>query len=617
MRRVAYATAVVMLAGVGLTLAGPTNWLRVTLPSQLDAFFQPGSQPNPDLYSGFISSSNCKGCHEFQPGSVPSVIFGPWQGSMMAQAARDPLFYACLAIANQDASFAGDLCLRCHTPGGWLSGRSTPTDGSALTAQDRDGISCSVCHLMVDPFLKPTSPFPDAAILAVIEPLPTQVGGGNFIMDPDDRRRGPFDDPLVAHPVEYSPFHLDSALCGTCHDVSNPLYERQPDGRYTLTSLFQPHPTGRQYDMFPLERTYSEWLYSDFASQGVNLGARFGAGGTEVSTCQDCHMPDTEGYGCVIPGTPQRGDVPAHDLAGGNAWVQDMVWNLYPDDGLSEEYLEAGKARSASMLQRACTLEAWQEGNRLAVRVTNETGHKLPTGYPEGRRMWIHVEVFDAALGNLREFGAYDSLNAELSANDTKVYEVQLGIDETIAAFTGLPAGPGFHFALSNVVFKDNRIPPRGFRNATYQEASAAPVGVFYNDGQHWDDTRFRLPPGAASATVNVYYQTASKEYITFLRDANQTNNAGDVLYAQWELTGKSPPVLMASVSLLLVPFANGDGTGNGLVDWYDHQEIEFCFMGPDLLYDAAECAVFDFDADGDVDSFDWGEFQLVFEGAG
>ena len=42
---------------------------------------------------------------------------------LMAQAMRDPLFLATMAIANQDAPASGDLCLRCHTPTGWLGGR--------------------------------------------------------------------------------------------------------------------------------------------------------------------------------------------------------------------------------------------------------------------------------------------------------------------------------------------------------------------------------------------------------------------------------------------------------------------------------------------------------------
>ena len=51
-----------------------------------------------------------------------------------------------LTIANQDAAFAGDLCLRCHAPVGWLEGRSTPTDGSHLADIDYEGVSCNFCH---------------------------------------------------------------------------------------------------------------------------------------------------------------------------------------------------------------------------------------------------------------------------------------------------------------------------------------------------------------------------------------------------------------------------------------------------------------------------------------
>ncbi len=61
------------------------------------------------------------------------------KGGMMAQAARDPIYLAALTIANQDVPHAGDFCIRCHAPEGWLGGRSEPADGSALTDADREG----------------------------------------------------------------------------------------------------------------------------------------------------------------------------------------------------------------------------------------------------------------------------------------------------------------------------------------------------------------------------------------------------------------------------------------------------------------------------------------------
>ena len=71
---------------------------------------------------------------------------------MMAHASRDPLFWATLAVAEQDFAGGGDFCLRCHVPSGWLAGRSVPTDGAALdTTRDVHGVECDQCHRLTNP----------------------------------------------------------------------------------------------------------------------------------------------------------------------------------------------------------------------------------------------------------------------------------------------------------------------------------------------------------------------------------------------------------------------------------------------------------------------------------
>lgn len=629
-KRQAIVTTVGLVTGLTAVVGVLPGASRI--PTTLDDFFQPGSQPNgvgQVQYDFFRSSQNdCTACHTQDVTTHQELaILPPWQGSMMAQSARDPVFLAALAIANQDAAFAGDLCLRCHTPGGWISGRSEPTDGSALVAIDRDGVSCSVCHRMVDPEFKfGISPPADVDILLDLASLPASPGGGSFVLDPADVRRGPYPgspDFDIPHLWLESPLHLTSEMCGTCHDVSNPVFLRKPDGTYALSLLDTPHPTGNKGDMFPLERTFSEWKNSEFASGGVDMLGRFGGTKQVVSTCQDCHMPTVTGKGASFNpffDPPQRTDLKSHDFAGGNAWVQEMVFNLFPqdlfpNDGLNLEYLEAGMARSRSMLQRASSLEVTQMGNHINVRIINETGHKLPTGYPEGRRMWIHVTMFDAALGVLAEYGHYDAVNAELITENTKVFEVTLGADAAVAAAAGIEPGKGFHFALNNVVLKDNRIPPRGYTYSSFRDVQAEPIGTTYLDGQHWSDTRFRILDGAASATVEVMYQTSSKEFITFLRDENVTDSSGDILFEQWELTGKSPPVMMANAGISLESFTDGDFDGNGFTDEGDYAALFLseCEMGPGVTFDNLACGVFDYDEDGDIDLFDLGEFTLDF----
>ena len=114
------------------------------LTSTLNDFFLPGTQPD-TLTDEIPDSDSCNACHT-------EPIYNAWRGSMMSQAGRDPLFWAALTVANNYVPNAGEFCLRCHTPKGWLEGRSHPADGSSLHSSDiSNGIACEVCHRMVDP----------------------------------------------------------------------------------------------------------------------------------------------------------------------------------------------------------------------------------------------------------------------------------------------------------------------------------------------------------------------------------------------------------------------------------------------------------------------------------
>ncbi|MEK6677218.1 MAG: hypothetical protein AABZ47_16390, partial [Planctomycetota bacterium] len=366
------------------------------LPTTVVDFFQPGTQP--DLSGGkdfdpIITSSSCSHCHDLpEPVEVP--IYNRWAGSMMANSARDPLFFACLAIANQDAPGSGEMCLRCHAPGAWLAGRSNPpvppANALELAYEDRDGINCNFCHRMVDPvYLGGISPRRDEPILQALSDaglLPMQPGGAKYVIDPRDARRGPFDDvPKNLHGVEIvpSPFHLKSELCGTCHEVSNPALVKKQDGSYGPDTFNMPHPTQNPYEMFPHDRTYSEWANSQYATVGVDHGGVFGGNHPTgiMRSCQDCHMPLVETFGCAFQFEPffMRPDVPSHDFNGGNTWVQNIIAMLYPDD-VSVRYLEESAERARIMLSKAATMVVSRDGCDIVVKIENQNGHKLPTG---------------------------------------------------------------------------------------------------------------------------------------------------------------------------------------------------------------------------------------------
>jgi hypothetical protein len=406
-------------------------------------------------------------------------------------------------------------------------------------------------------------------------------GNGRYVVDPDDTRRGPIADvPENFHgvPIIVSAFHESGNLCGTCHDVSNAMYTRNALGVYELNSLGEEHPTLNPHDMMPEQRTYSEWLNSAFANGGVPFpDHRFGGDHPTgvMQSCQDCHMPKNFGGVCVFwdsdPFFP-RPDVAEHSFVGANTWVVGAVYDMYgsSESGLTPELVDLAQTRVQNMLQGASDMQALQIGDQLKVRVINFSGHKLPTGYPEGRRIWLNVKYFDFNGDVIAEHGAYDFKNADLITSNTKVYEMKLGIDAAVAKTTGLPEGQTFHLALNNVVLKDNRIPPIGFTNDAFKAVRAEPVAHTYGDGQYWDDTQFPIPANAVHAVATLYYQTTSKEYIEFLRDANTSsdpNHPGQIAYDQWVNRGMSAPVDMDVISIDVAEPKLGDVTHNGIVD--------------------------------------------------
>jgi len=532
----------------------------VPLSSTRIDFTAPGTQPL-SLTETISTPDACTSCHAGfgQPLVEP---FRNWQGSMMAQAGRDPLMWAALAVSNQDAPQSGETCLRCHLPKGWLEGRSAPEDGSAMTAEDRHGVQCDVCHRLVDPTAAPGNPAADAAILAKLSGTVPGFMNAMMVVDPLARLRGPFDiladlglDPHApARSTMQSSFHARAQICGTCHNLRNPLFTRNAaTGEYQLNTMNTPIPDLTKG--FPEQSTFDEWAASTYATTGV-YAPQFGGEDGNAATCQDCHMPVIAGKDANLGLT--RTNVPKHSFAGANTFIP-AVLPSHPAFGseVDATVLQEGITRSTDMLRKAATLSANLASGILTVRVTNEAGHKLPTGYPEGRRMWLHVRAWDASRHVVFESGRYVSATASLAGYGAEpgdadydptlhVWEAVMGISDAVAAVVGLPAGPSSHLSLNNVRLKDNRIPPRGFTNAAFQAFDGAPVGATYADGQYWDEVEYPVGSGAVQADVKLYYQTASREYVEFLRDQNTTTAAGEILFDLWTQVDKSTPVLMA-----------------------------------------------------------------------
>lgn len=495
----------------------------------------PGTQPGEldnatPLDTAAPCGTSCHFAREPEMTTTTTMPYDGWLGSMMGNAMRDPLFLAALTVAEQDAPGVGDYCLRCHTPSGFIGGRtrSTPTAsrGTELEVGDLDGVSCDACHRMQST---------------------TNLGNAQYVISPGDTRYGPYADiESIRHPGAVSTWLPDSRMCATCHSITNPA---RPLLRANGSD------TGQR---FPLDTSYDEWANSAFAQQGSS----------DARTCQDCHMPRRNMPGFVSTNmTARMRDNPrSHDLSGANAWMLRLLRDMRNDMSAGEFYdpelapfYEAGARRAESMLQSSLTLELRApparanpgESIQLTARITNLSGHRLPTGYADGRRVWLEVALIDPTGRETVVSGAYDAAEAHLDTADTqlRVYEAHHGRN-------GM--GHGEHIALHDTVFKDTRIPPRGYRPAPGHE----PVGADYSGGEggalrHWDDARYTvaLPPGAQgrfTLRVRARYQSTTREYVEFLARENRTDDRGRELLRRYNASGRAAPFNMAEATATL-----------------------------------------------------------------
>lgn len=538
----------------------------------------PGTQPGEIVNWPLLTPNECATCHGNYVAGLDYEPFDSWSGSMMANSARDPLFWAAVDIANQDIPGAGEFCIRCHSPRAWLAGRSSVPDGSALLGypdepnNDFEGIDCHFCHRMYEG--------PGGTGL---------IGNAQYFVDDgtpsqEPPRRGPYQQTFAPHPTAKSDYHGSSEFCGVCHDLRNPLRELLDEAGVS---------TGRE---FPEQTTYTEWLQSDFATEGT--------------TCQNCHMVPAEvtpAFACNSfnpprPFTDPNDDAPVfrHDLVGANTFVPRILKGEFGTAlGRGAAY-DATIARAIQALQQhSATVEVEVapeivagDSLQFSVRVTNLTGHKLPTGYPEGRRMWLEVTARDALGAPFFVSGGYDDESAILSHDaQLRIYESEHGVHGE---------GPGFHLVLNDRIFTDTRIPPRGFR----PDLDTAPRGRVYemlpdSTLAHWDDVTYTIPvpvgvQGPVSVSAKLRYQTASREYIEFLRDENVSGpdpkdrnypnapSRGEKIHQFWMEYGKSEPVDMVSagqqVSVITPPPAV-----SGLTALPRHDAVDLTWNPPSV----------------------------------
>jgi hypothetical protein len=331
-----------------------------------------------DYYSG---SGNCSFCHDALTDGVNDIsIVSAWSSSMMANATRDPYWQAKVAselkrTPLQDG-LINDACSRCHAP---MAHDSAIKDGevpeifgqgflnpaNAYFDHAADGVSCTLCHQIEDINLG----------------QPEGTSGGFVVAeytDPVDRPAyGEYSYPIewpMQNDVAFTPklgTHTGtSEMCASCHDLKTPTFDAagEETGNY-----------------FPEQMVFTEWQ-----------------NGTQEQTCQDCHMPELDDA-VKISNRPvwlaDRAGFSTHDMLGANTVMLEILDSNRVELGVTAQGFDQAIMRNRAFLETAATIEILSSGLAngeltLDLKITNLTGHKLPTAYPS-RRMFIHLVVED------------------------------------------------------------------------------------------------------------------------------------------------------------------------------------------------------------------------------
>lgn len=453
--------------------------------------------------ANFVGSLRCGGCHKMlrdNAGNDMSIL-NHWRSTMMANAAKDPLWQAKVRSETSRNPALRDIiekkCVTCHMPMAWAQKTALEGEYAKNTAENifddflhpasplheaaMDGVSCSLCHQIQDLHLGKPESF-----------------SGKFTIDtrtpaPDRKIFGPYREP-VTYPmqdsVQYTPAYgqhtNDSALCATCHTLYTPYVDA----------------AGQVKGEFPEQTVYLEWLHSAYGEKG----GRHDIDETleQVRTCQECHMPHSTAGGVFIanwapPEAEEKDHFSRHHFVGGNVFMLNVLQDNLVQQKVSASTakLEDTRTRTVRQLQtgtaRLSFLNSRVRGNTLTttLKVENLVGHKYPSGFPS-RRTWIHLTVTDHAGAVLFESGkpmADGSIagdNADLAvydhephyekitaADQVQIYEAMMHDTDGKVTYT-LLRGAGY--------IKDNRLLPAGF------DKESAPADIAVHGGAAADD---------------------------------------------------------------------------------------------------------------------------------
>lgn len=464
----------------------------------------------------FASSGRCAVCHR---AGQDREIANNWRSTMMANAARDPMFLA--KVASEVArnphikQVIEEKCVTCHMPMAWTQKNAAPEKyahvdeagifdyfldtSSSLHKAAMDGVSCSACHQIQPDNLGTAQSFSGNYIIdTTITSADRPIFGPN--LKPSDSAMIS----VVGFTPVYGAHIKDAALCATCHNLYTPFVDH----------------AGEVVGEFPEQTIHLEWLHSAYSKADAS---------GKVQTCQSCHMPRLK-----------EKDAAPHNFVGGNIVMSNVFQDNIDSLGVtaSSTHLTNTRNRTLKQLQSDSAslslIDVKQQDGELTatVAITSKVGHKFPSGFPT-RRLWIHLTVEDSNGAMIFESGKPladgsiygDNLDAGkgfephhtlISSSD------QVQIYEAVMSNT---RGEVTHTLINAATYlKDNRLLPQGFDKKTAHPDFAV-YGKALTDQNFTDigdHVTYKINTGTHqgpfTVTARLFYHSVSAAFINDLR---------------------------------------------------------------------------------------------------
>ncbi len=532
----------------------------------------------------FQSAGRCDHCHGYDPAGVASVsgelgdvnVVDDWSTTMMANAAKDPLWRAKVShevmLYPQLQQEIESTCTRCHAPMG--SYNAALQDVHHYSINDMladpvalDGVSCLACHKQL--------PQPDVA-----------QHTGKLFFDTLHIAYGQYESPLISPMAEYTGLNPEyaahisqSATCAGCHS----LITKTVDDNGNLTD-----------NDFIEQATWHEWLNSSYPAQNI--------------TCQSCHMPQVEGPDVKLAAgynTEARPHFAQHTFVGANSLMLRILkdnrqaLDIYASDAQFNETI----SKTLDMLQNQSVMMELYTVNRtldtlyLDVKLTNRSGHKLPSGYPS-RRMSLHVSISDPMNQELFRSGGFDEEYRITGEDDVELHhniiddESKVQIYEMVMGDMQGQRTTILNKAYNNI--KDNRLAPLGFSSTSIQyDTTQIILGITDSDFNHdpvegsgTDIIHYRIPlngyTGVIHADAKLWYQTFPPKWQDDLFAASTPEIA--TFQAMFENADKTPVLMMNKTTTIDAYVGVNNRSMSDPIHLYEQKAGEVVIATPEAI---------------------------------